>query len=42
MPDKLPVDAAAVAVHRETAHFRDCPARIAERSAPALDPVRVG
>lgn len=42
--DELYTDAAAVAAHRETAHFRDYLARIgdlAERSAFVLAPVAV-
>lgn len=42
--DELYADAAAVAAHRETPHFRAYLARIAdvaERSALLLDPVRV-
>ncbi|CAO3421252.1 putative quinol monooxygenase [Azospirillum endophyticum] len=42
--DELYADAAAVAAHRETPHFRDYLTRIAdlaERSALLLDPVQV-
>lgn len=43
--DELYKDEAAVAAHRETAHFRDYLARIndlAERTALVLDPAEVG
>ena len=42
--DEFYIDAAAVAAHRETPHFRDYLGRIAdvaERSALLLDPVQV-